>query len=780
MDVFHIQDGKNHETKLELVKNLCHENEFLTPTFLKESWRSLSTAQRESLKELLPKIPGEENDQFRAETLYLLFQGENMKFGNPFEMFKNKLTSGKMSQRHLKKKEIIKKYRRKKRQITVVSQCFANLSELSSNHSKPHPSISHEVKRLSRHAAKKMKSLNVDERVGKRQITELRRIRLEVQEKGDSSDDEDFIQELLSERDRKTHQLKSLQNWHQNTPKSAAAKNHSSNTATSDVQQQSNGTNEIDSNPPIPSSAVIPNSPEIPDPNQLPDLPPLEEIDKNQSNIVTLEERLPINSIEDPESSYFSLLRYFFCQNSPSNSLTIPDLMEAVKQWEFTANRALVTWIGHSPKWVSEIPSAIAFLCGAFPNAQPPGFVPMVQCDTNTGLYQWNDQDSVNLSQLTSWWLERRNVCRAVTSDSGGGDPQVPKHIQQFREQEKIRLLEHPGRPFVYNLENPDRKVQVSPVQPTPQVYSTDTIMQNLVTDSRVTLFALVQDALSKLPNGKGTLDEITNLVRESQFLHAQADSTTLLKKTAISLTHFQRGHLEPTCSFDPETKQYKLHSHYPPPPPKIIPPPQPQPQVKPIVATTQRNVSHLVQVRTPQGLKLYRLASPVQSSPGSQAALVPSDPNRGALQNKPGGGLILNRTTTIQNKTTTPTSPTSPQIRAVAPPAAAITNSPIRAAVTNSPLRVQSEDNVIVRNPDGRLVQIPRAMLKKLIESGQIKAPAPKQPATATNTHNNVNVSNNAPSEPPPLAPRVSTNDVLNMLPTVPVRQDQLQPHHQ
>ena len=85
--------------------------------------------------------------------------------------------------------------------------------------------------------------------------------------------------------------------------------------------------------------------------------------------------------------------------------------------------------------------------------------------------------------------MERRNVCRAVTSDSGGGDPQVPKHIQQFREQEKIRLLEHPGRPFVYNLVNPDRKVQVSPVQPTPQVYSTDTIMQNLVTDSRVTLF---------------------------------------------------------------------------------------------------------------------------------------------------------------------------------------------------------------------------------------------------------------------------------------------------
>ena len=34
-----------------------------------------------------------------------------------------------------------------------------------------------------------------------------------------------------------------------------------------------------------------------------------------------------------------------------------------------------------------------------------------------------------------------------------------------------------------------------------------------------------------------------------------------------------------------------------------------PKPQVKPVVATKQRNVSRLVQVRTSQGLKLYHLA---------------------------------------------------------------------------------------------------------------------------------------------------------------------------
>ena len=84
--------------------------------------------------------------------------------------------------------------------------------------------------------------------------------------------------------------------------------------------------------------------------------------------------------------------------------------------------------------------------------------------------------------------------------------------------------------------------------------------MQNLTTDSRVTLFTLVQDALSRLSNGKGAVEDIANLCRESQFLQSQADTTTLLKKVAMALTHFQRGHMEPTCSFDPETKQYKLH----------------------------------------------------------------------------------------------------------------------------------------------------------------------------------------------------------------------------
>ena len=68
------------------------------------------------------------------------------------------------------------------------------------------------------------------------------------------------------------------------------------------------------------------------------------------------------------------------------------------------------------------------------------------------GLYQWSDQENAILSQLTSWWLERRSICRAVTSEGSNTEPAVPKSVQHFRDQEKVRLLEHPTKPFMYDL----------------------------------------------------------------------------------------------------------------------------------------------------------------------------------------------------------------------------------------------------------------------------------------------------------------------------------------
>ena len=60
-----------------------------------------------------------------------------------------------------------------------------------------------------------------------------------------------------------------------------------------------------------------------------------------------------------------------------------------------------------------------------------------------------------------------------------------------------------------------------------------------------------------RLTNNKGSLEDVSNLVRQSQFLQANCESTTLLKKTALALTHFQKGILLPHILFDPATRQY-------------------------------------------------------------------------------------------------------------------------------------------------------------------------------------------------------------------------------
>ena len=166
--------------------------------------------------------------------------------------------------------------------------------------------------------------MNLDERVGKRHITELRRIRLEVQEKGDSSDDESFIQELMSERDRKMSRLKSLQEWQQsshvsrqNNLNSSATQNHNRLSRENEQLPELESTSGSaatgnNSNDHLDQSGEAEDMSEM-EPASLPDLPALEEITKplhSANNMITLEERQP----NEPESNFFSLLRYFFCQ----------------------------------------------------------------------------------------------------------------------------------------------------------------------------------------------------------------------------------------------------------------------------------------------------------------------------------------------------------------------------------------------------------------------------------------------------------------------------------
>ena len=339
----------------------------------------------------------------------------------------------------------------------------------------------------------------------------------------------------------------------------------------------------------------------------------------------------------------------------------------------------------------------------------------------------------------------------------------MSKATLNFRAQEKVRMLEKPTEIFIYDLED-NKKVQVGPIQNPPESYLTDSMMQSLVTDPRVSFYSMVQDAISRLPNGRGSLDDIRRLLTDSQFLKIDIELPILLKKIALALTHFQKGQMQPFCAFDPSTRQYVLQSVRASAPaavqlqqrpraqqlklqaggqpaiqplrlqqPQVLPklepieqprPPQPpRPQLQPVdpsprpvtQVVQQRNVGHLVQVRTPQGLKLYRLASPMQN------------PRLLMSQGQP------------------QPQPPRPQI--------------------SSP----TEDTVIVRNSDGKLVQMPRSVLKKLINSGQIKQSTSTVQAEQAQQRTTTTMPVNSNHE-----------NVLNLLPTVPVKQDQLRPQDQ
>ena len=182
--------------------------------------------------------------------------------------------------------------------------------------------------------------------------------------------------------------------------------------------------------------------------------------------------------------------------------------------------------------------------------------------------------------------------------------------------------------------------------------------------------------------------------------------------------------------------------------------------------------MSHLVQVRTPQGLKLYRLASP--GTPGAATAVATPAASAAAASIQTSGGRLV-----MTNRPQQPQQPLQPQQTQHPSPLQSVVETGNGSQVVQSQTG-SSEDTVIVRNSDGRYVQMPRSILKKLINSGQLKQ---------SNTSNNSNNSSVVPStlvnsspvtpQPPPtetLGPRFSSNDVLNLLPTVPVRQEHLQ----
>lgn len=137
-----------------------------------------------------------------------------------------------------------------------------------------------------------------------------------------------------------------------------------------------------------------------------------------------------------------------------------------------------------------------------------------------------------------------------------------------------------------------------------------------LVNHPQVTFYGLVQDALWRLKNGRGSLDDLTQLIRQSQFLNSNCDKSTLLKKTALSLTHFQKGQILPFIAFDPSTRQYVVQANRPPQQPPSRPQPLPNLHQQSIMQNLPQNPVEKIPQPQPSESLLQNL---IQQGPKAQ-----------------------------------------------------------------------------------------------------------------------------------------------------------------
>ena len=283
----------------------------------------------------------------------------------------------------------------------------------------------------------------------------------------------------------------------------------------------------------------------------------------------------PIATSKGP-LNFFALLRDSFCATG-NNKLTIPALEEAVLAWQNDATPANCDWRHLAENWCAQIPSGVAFLSGAFPEAQPVDFRPYVTCDMGEGAYQWvgmgRDTD-VELGALTQWWLMRRDSCKAVASSTTVNEPHMSQEeeapaeivscsectwtVRQSRpdEREAFQLQErerfnNPTKPFTYQVHGytaivgPIKGASFGQkVKPHPMLVSERPPF--------VTIVALVRDAVARLPKGRGIRNDVVELLRDSQYLNpdGQADHAGLSHCVSGALDRLQ-SEADPCVKYD-------------------------------------------------------------------------------------------------------------------------------------------------------------------------------------------------------------------------------------
>ena len=437
------------------------------------------------LLKYLPTFSTDDIDE-KAKTIEMLFGGENFHFGNPLTKFRQDLLAGDYYPENADMKKLVITAQKRNFDEWMDNYQFEIAQKCLNSRKKHLEAATGNIVTVPKIEKKRsQKGGNVGQKIRKRYLEEISRIKREIGEEGFSSDDEEFI-----------------------TPKVVEYKPKVEREVRTDT----------------------------------------EEAVSIDDNIVF--DDIPAPMTQDMQPCFFSLLSDIFSQ-CPERKLSLAQLEAGVKAWQGSPIAPLNSWYSQSPDWRSCTASAVAFLSGSFIEQAPHDFQPLicVEPSSTSTLYQWKETDQ-DLVDLTACWLERLENCPApsqLTGNDWPGPGNVSRWVvrgssqeerRRYQEQERRRYSD-PSQPFTWQCY--DYTAVVAPVRSPGQAVRPHVMLVDQPhRPPAVTILSLVRDAVSRLPNGEGTRADIVELVRDSQYLCDNIETSSLTSTVSGALDRLQ------------------------------------------------------------------------------------------------------------------------------------------------------------------------------------------------------------------------------------------------
>ena len=308
---------------VEVPADLYEDEEIFSNFFSIDTWNDLLPEDLKlRLLKYLPTFP-EDDIEEKARTIEMLFGGENLHFGNPLTRFRADLLNGEYTPENAEMRDMVVTAQKRNFDEWIENYQFEIAQKCLDSRKKHLETATGNIVTVPKIERKRgCRGGNMAEKIAKRYMEEIARIKHEMGEEGFSSDDEEYFHPKVAEY-------------------AAAA------------------------DPATPGPVC----------NGTSDHQPEEEV---------AEVAAPLALTQDMQPCFFSLLRDLLLQ-SEVRRLPRAGLEAGVRQWQESPIAPLNPWYGLAADWAEHVASALSFLSGACPGQEPGSFTPMVAHNPTTG-----------------------------------------------------------------------------------------------------------------------------------------------------------------------------------------------------------------------------------------------------------------------------------------------------------------------------------------------------------------------------------------------------------